>query len=162
MATTSWAQRTAGAIVLGVCLVTTGCGTDHAGTRARAADEARSTARAVEDALLDVVEVPRPPIGEALLSAVRAHVQDSSDRIYVFGSELVDEDLVQLDVAFDGLHESGGGGASYQYLARLCVEYRIRSGDDPGVTVTDTRCSTELLEPTGPTHQADRTISLED
>jgi hypothetical protein len=145
-----------------VVLAVAACGTDRQGTEDRAAEEARTTAQAVQDALLDVVEVPGPPTGNALLSAVQAQVQDSTDRIYVFGSELVDEDVVHLDVAFDGFDESGGGGSAYQFLARLCVEYEIRSGEDPGVTVSDTRCSEDLLEPTGPTHKADRTIGLED
>ena len=163
MTSPSWAQRLgATALVAGALFAVGGCGTDYDGTEARAAEQARETARAVEKTLTEVVLVADPPTGQLLVDAVRQNVPDSYGRIQIFDLSQLDEDEVSLKVAFDGSAESGGGGTYYQFLARLCVEYRVRSGADPGVTVEDTRCSPELLEPTGPTQKADRTIGLED
>ena len=58
--------------------------------------------------------------------------------------------------------QSGGGGTFHDSRARLRVEYVVRAGGDPEVTVRDTRSSRELLQGAGSTAQADRAVSLED
>jgi hypothetical protein len=160
----SWAQRAGvGVLFAGVLAGTASCGTDYEGTEERAAESARASARAVEESLAGVVvSGEEAPIGEALLQAVREQIPDSSGRIVLFDLAAISDDEVSVKVAFDGLAESGGGGTYYRFLARLCVEYRVRGGDAHRVTTADTRCSPELLEPTGPTQKADRTIGLED
>ena len=163
MTARSWAQRAGVAMsFVGVLAGTASCGTDYDGTEERASDIARASARAGEATLAEVVSGPNAPTGEALVQAVRDQVPDSPGRIVPFEVTPISDDEVSVKVAFDGHDESGGGGTYYQFLARLCVEYRVRGGDDPGVTTADTRCSPELLEPTGPTQKADRTIGLDD
>jgi hypothetical protein len=145
-----------------VALVLAGCGTDYEGTEDRAADRAREWARSTQEALADAVAANGEVEGQALLDLVGETVQDRQRHVTTFGLALESADEAILGVAFDGRAESGGGGTYYQFLARLCVEYRVRPSADEPVTAADTRCPQELLEPTGPTQKADRTISLAD
>jgi hypothetical protein len=142
--------------------ILTGCGTDYEGTEERAAERARGWARAVEESLAEVASRNDAPTGQALVEAVRDIVPAYSGHAVTFELSLLSDVEASLKMAFDGSAESGGGGTYYQFLARLCVEYRVRPGADEPVTVSDTRCPRELLEPTGPTQKADRIISLED
>jgi hypothetical protein len=148
----------AGLLVVAVA----GCGTDYDGTRERAEERAAAYAYDVEGALRDLVADGRAPTGGQLLALVRTEFPGQGRLSYVFGEEVLPDGAVSYAMAFDGFDESGGGGTSHQHLARLCVEYVVRGGRDPGVTMADTECSEDLLQPTGPTQKADATFPLPD
>ena len=139
-----------------------GCGTDYDGTRERAEDRAAAYAYDVEGALRDLVADGRAPTGGQLLALVRTEFPGQGRLSYVFGEEVLPGRRGELR---DGLrrfrrerrrrHLSPAPRAT---LRRVRGPWRAGSG----VTMADTECSDDLLQPTGPTQKVDATFPLPD
>jgi hypothetical protein len=145
-----------------VALLLSGCGTDYQGTRAAAETSAAARAYDLEDALDHLVADGTAPTGEGLLSLIQDEFPDSPGVVALYRGDVRPDGSVRISAALDGSAFSGGGGTYTDYLARVCVEYRVRGGQHPDVDMSDTRCSDDLLEPTGPTQRADATVTLDD
>lgn len=105
---------------------------------------------------------PDAPTGAALVAAVQREVPDDVNRIDLYEVTLVSPEEATVRVAFDGVAETGGGLDYERVEVRLCVEYVVvTSASGRGVSMSDTECSQELIEGSGPTRKPDRVITLD-
>lgn len=139
-------------VFIALCAVgaVAGCGlhlgTDRAGVRDRAVDEARTTVGYLEERLEAIASADDGPTGRRLLASVQEVMPDDPGEVRVYQLDQPDERTVRLDVAVDGQDESGGGGSYYSFRARVCVRFVVVAGDDPEVGAEDIECRQEDLE----------------
>lgn len=145
-----------------LALAAAGCTTDHDGARDRAVERALAGAKDAEAQLEDMVEAPDLPRGDGLLEAVRQEVPDDFGNVLTFSQDVVSDETVKVEVAFDGHDQSGSGGTYLDFTARVCVEFTVTTGVSPGLTTRDTACDQAYFDRTRWLGAAGEVVSVDD
>jgi hypothetical protein len=157
-------------LAAGCALCLTGClppwTSDQEGAQDRATDRARALAEEAKAYLPEMVAEDDAATGPAVLALLQGQAPGYLDESAVFLAELVDRRTVRLEAAFDGAARTGRGAATYDYRARLCVQYVItagdRPGDEPDVVMRDVACRARPVEGYGEAGTPDGFTRLHD